>query len=152
MNDPATDYPLDQRTEHPNETQPERHNMTSIEATTLSVNGVDYVRADTIPNQSPAASLDGLPYVLVRSGQAGVFAGYLVWRDEDTVELRESRRIYYWAGAATLSQLALDGTSKPDSCKFPAALPAHTVLRVCEVIPVSEKARLSIAAVKVWEQ
>ena len=116
----------------------------------LNVNGVLYVRADSV--NLPAAPRDGMPYVIVRSGQAGVFAGYLDERVGDTVRLLESRRIYYWAGAATLSQLALDGTSKPGACKFPAALPEHTILGVCEVIPVTAKARLSIAGVKVWAE
>lgn len=117
--------------------------------TSINIDGVEYVRADTV---ATPASKDGLPYVIVRSGQAGVFAGWLVERDGDTVQLCESRRIYYWSGAATLSQLALDGTSKPSACKFPAPLPAHTVLGVCEIIPVTEAARLSLAAVRVWSE
>ena len=116
----------------------------------ISINGVLYVPADSF--QPAAASKDGMDYVLVRSGQAGVFAGYLDEHVGDTVRLLESRRIYYWAGAATLSQLALDGTSKPTICKFPAAIPQHTILGVCEIISVTEKARLSIAGVKVWAE
>ena len=117
---------------------------------TVSINGVDYVPATSVQQQ--ATDTEGKPYVIVRSGQAGVFAGYLMERDGDTVILAESRRIYYWAGAATLSQLAVDGTSKPDGCKFPVALPLHTILGVCEILPVSVTAAASIASVKVWSE
>ena len=116
----------------------------------VNINGVLYIRADSA--QTPAALKDGMEYVIVRSGQAGVFAGYLDEHVGDTVRLLESRRIYYWAGAATLSQLACDGTSKPDLCKFPVALPSHTILGVCEILPTTEKARLSLAGVKVWAE
>ena len=52
-------------------------------------------------------------YVIIRSQNAGCFAGNLESRDGDTVVLTESRRLWYWAGAASLSQLATEGTSKP---------------------------------------
>lgn len=121
-----------------------------MKSTMVTIDGVDFVPATSVQQQ--AVSTEGVPYVLVRSGQAGVFAGYLISRDGDVVELAESRRIYYWAGAATLSQLAMEGTSKPSQCKFPAALPTHTVLGVCEILPVTEAARASIASVKVWSE
>lgn len=90
-------------------------------------------------------------YVIIRSRDAGVFAGELVRRQGDTVTLRNSRRIWYWAGANTLSELALRGTAKPDECKFPVAIPnGHIVLGVCEIIPVSAVARRSIEAVPEW--
>ena len=54
--------------------------------------------------------------VMVRSTNAGVFYGKLVSRDGDTVVLKDSRRVWYWAGAATLSELANRGTSKPEEC------------------------------------
>lgn len=34
--------------------------------------------------------------------------------------MRNVRRIWYWEGANTLSQLAVDGTQLPDKCKFTA--------------------------------
>lgn len=61
-----------------------------------------------------------------------------------------ARRIWYWAGAATLSQLAVDGTSKPKDCKFPVEVPEVILTEVIEIIPCTEKARLSIASVAVW--
>lgn len=92
-------------------------------------------------------------YVVIRSRDAGVFCGYLESESADSsvVELRESRRIYYWDGAATLSQLALEGVKKVSNCKFPEALRIHKIIGVCEIIPATEAARLSIASVPVWK-
>jgi hypothetical protein len=79
-----------------------------------------------------------------------VFAGELVKRDGDTVELRNSRRLWYWAGAATLSDLAVNGTSRPDQCKFPVVVPSQDVMRVLEVLRCTDVARKSIEGVKEW--
>ena len=62
-------------------------------------------------------------YVMVRTYSAGVFAGTLESRDGKEVVLKDARRIWYWDGAASLSELATKGTSKPTNCKFPAAVP-----------------------------
>ena len=88
--------------------------------------------------------------VLVRTGSAGVFAGVLKSRKGSEVVLKNARRIYYWTGAATLSQLSQEGTSSPETCKFPAAVPEVTLLGVIEIIPMSKKAVNSIALVKIW--
>jgi len=45
-----------------------------------------------------------LKYVLVRTQSAGVFAGELESRNGQEVVLLNARRIWYWDGAASLSQ------------------------------------------------
>lgn len=89
-------------------------------------------------------------YVIVRSTDAGAFAGTLVSRDGEEVELSGCRRLWYWDGAATLSGLAVSGVSRPEKCKFPPVTPRHLVLGVCEVIPTSRQAQESIEAVPEW--
>lgn len=89
--------------------------------------------------------------VMIRSTNAGVFYGKLVSRDGDTVVLKNSRRVWYWAGAATLSELATRGTSKPTECKFPAPIQGrHTILGVCEIIEMTDEAVKSLDALPVW--
>lgn len=83
----------------------------------ITVNGIEYIKADEIKEK--AIELEGMEYVIVRTYSAGVFAGYLKNRNGKEVEMINARRIWYWEGAASLSQLAMDGTSKPDGCKFP---------------------------------
>ena len=91
-------------------------------------------------------------YVIVRTYSAGVFAGTLVSRDGKEVQLSDARRLWYWAGAASLSQLAVDGTKKPNQCKFPVAVPSVTLTEAIEILDVTPKAETSIKAVPVWEQ
>ena len=91
------------------------------------------------------------PYVIVRTYSAGVFAGYLESRKGKEVKLSCARRLWYWDGAASLSQLSVDGVSKPDNCKFPAEVPSIELTEAIEILPVSAKAKISIASVKVWQ-
>ena len=118
--------------------------------TEVEINGVKYVPADSV--QDKAVSLEGMEYVIIRADRAGCFAGYLKSRVGSEVELVNSRRLWYWEGASSLSQLAVDGVTQPDKCKFPTEVGHMTVLNVIEVIPATEKARLSIKGVKVWAQ
>lgn len=89
-------------------------------------------------------------YVMVRTFSAGVFAGYLVNRDGKEVVLKNARRIWYWAGAASLSELAQRGTSKPTECKFPCAVSEVLLTEVSEIIVITEIAKKSIEGVAIW--
>lgn len=91
-------------------------------------------------------------YCMVRTYSAGVFAGLVESLNGKEATLKDARRIWYWSGAATLSQLATDGTSNPKGCKFPVAVAEVYLPEVVEVIPITHKARLSIASVPVWAQ
>lgn len=97
-------------------------------------------------------ALDTAPqgYAVIRSRDSGCWLGQVTYRHGDEVELADARRLYYWDGAATLSQLALEGVSKPGNCKFPPAVPRVRVLGVCEIIQVSAAALLSVRGVKEW--
>lgn len=89
-------------------------------------------------------------YVIVRSANAGVFAGYLESRNGQEITLTNARRIWYWKGAATLSQLAMQGTSRPQECRFPMAVERVDILKAEEVLYVSPEAKMSIEAVPTW--
>lgn len=89
--------------------------------------------------------------VIVRTYSAGVFAGVLKSRKGQEVVLGNARRLYYWSGAASLSQLSVDGVSKPEECKFPVAVPEVTLLQAIEILPLSNKAKASIDGVAVWK-
>jgi hypothetical protein len=114
----------------------------------VELNGVVYVRKGSV--QTPAPKRDGMDYCIVRTYSAGVFAGYLERREGQDATVRDARRLWYWNGAASLSQLAVDGTSKPSKCKFPVAVDRIDLTNVIEVIPCTEKAQKSIEEVKIW--
>ena len=94
--------------------------------------------------------------VIIRASRAGVFFGTL--KDKQytpagvEVILQNSRRLWYWSGAASLSQLATEGVKDPESCKFTVVVPSHIVEQVIEIIPCSEDAIKSIESVKVWRR
>ena len=89
---------------------------------------------------------------MVRTYSAGVFLGTLKERAGKEVTLTDARRMWYWDGAASLSQLATDGTSKPSKCKFPAPVSEVLLTEAIEIIPATEAAIASIAAVPEWKQ
>ena len=89
---------------------------------------------------------------IVRTYSAGVFLGTVAERVGKEVTLTNARRIWYWDGAASLSQLAIEGTSKPGKCKFPAAVAEVLLTEVIEIIPATEAAIASIAAVPEWRE
>lgn len=91
-------------------------------------------------------------YVIIRTRSAGVFAGVLASYKNQTAILKNARRLWYWTGAASLSQLAVDGVSKPETCKFPVEVQEIILPETIEVIPTTPKARASIRAVKVWSE
>ena len=93
-----------------------------------------------------------MKYVIVRTYSAGVFAGELENKDGKEVILINARRIWYWEGAATLSQLAMEGTSKPDKCKFPCEVNRVELLEAVEILDVTEKAKESIKSVSIWKE
>lgn len=91
-----------------------------------------------------------LKYVIARTYSAGVFAGELERRKGQEVVLRRARRLWYWAGAASLSQLAVSGTSNPSACKFPVPVDRVELLQVIEILDVTPEARRNIEGVPIW--
>lgn len=88
---------------------------------------------------------------IVRTYSAGVFFGEIESRNGQEVVMRNARRLWYWDGAASLSQLAVDGTSKPENCKFPCVVDRVELLQVIEILDVTPKAAQSILEVRVWQ-
>ena len=89
--------------------------------------------------------------VIVRADRTGVFYGTLKSKEGSEVILTDCRRIYYWDGACSISELAKTGTKKPENCKFTVTVDDICVLGVIEIIPCTEEAAKSIGSVKVWK-
>ena len=87
---------------------------------------------------------------IVRTYSAGVFFGEVESRNGKEAVLTNARRIWYWAGAASLSELAQRGTSKPSECKFPVAVDRVVLTEVIEIIDVTPAAAASLDGVPVW--
>lgn len=88
--------------------------------------------------------------VIVRGENSGVFFGTLKERDGAEVVLTNCRCLWYWDGACSLLQLALEGTNKPDECNFTVTIPEIVIIDAIEIIPCEEEAIESIESVEVW--
>ena len=89
--------------------------------------------------------------VIIRGDRSGVEFGELVEQNGSVVTLKNARRLWYWAGAASLSQLAMDGTKRPQDCKFTVTVSSITILDTVEIIPCTDKAIKSIEEVDEWK-
>lgn len=88
--------------------------------------------------------------VIIRADRAGVFYGEIKERNGSEVVMTNVRRLWYWDGAASLSQLATEGVTRPGNCKFTVTVKEMTILDVIEIIPCTKKAEESIDSVAVW--
>ena len=121
----------------------------NVDCKSIVVNGVEYVQKGE--EKEMAVSTDGLKYVICRTQSAGVFAGHLKSRDGQEVVLLKARRLWYWDGAASLSQAANEGFSKPQNCKFPEEVEEVLLLNAIEILPTTKKSEKCIKGVSVWK-
>jgi len=117
----------------------------------IMIDDVKYIRADSVNNQ--AEHVDGMKYCVVRTYSAGVHIGYVkefgVRHPQEAV-LIKSRRLHYWNGACSLSQVAMDGVSS-DS-RIAVEIPEITLTDVIEVIPCSKKSHEFFNTAKAWKK
>lgn len=119
----------------------------------LTIEGTIYVPKDSIVQLGK--EMDGMKPVLVRSYAAGVHFGYLK-KEEFTasgkvVTLTKTRRIWYWDGANSISQIALEGVSKPQNCKFSVEVEENEIVNVIETIPLTDAAVINLYKVAIWK-
>ena len=92
-------------------------------------------------------------HVLIRSGQSGVWFGTLDAVEGEgsntTVRLKGARRVWYWKGAASCSQLATDGPQ--EGSKIAVKVSSAVVTGVCEIIPATLDAMGALAKVAPWK-
>jgi hypothetical protein len=117
----------------------------------IEINGIEYVRKDSVNTNEKAETLDDMPYVIVRTYSAGVHAGYLASRKDKESILKKSRRLWYWKGANTLSDIANDGVKNPKECKFTQEVAEIILTESIEIIPCTEIGRKNIISVEAWK-
>ena len=83
---------------------------------TIKIDNVEYVQRD---EYNKAEELDGMVYAIIRTFSAGCFAGYIKEREGKEGIIVNARRLYYWSGASTLSQLAMEGVKNTSDGQFP---------------------------------
>ncbi len=121
---------------------------------TITINGVEYAPVEEMKSNLvvPAETLDGMEFKVVRTYSAGVFAGYVESREGKEIVLRNAIRIWYWKGAASLSQLAMEGVKEPDECKFAMPVDKVTLTEVIEILDCTQAAKENIEGVPSWKK
>lgn len=90
--------------------------------------------------------------VIVRGDRSGVFFGTLVAKEGREVKLGKCRRLWYWDGAASISQIATDGTTNPRNCKFTVTVDEIIITDAIEIILCTDKAIDKIEKVAEWKK
>src|ERR1017187_6590590 len=107
---------------------------------------------DLLKLNEQAIKKEDMRYVIIRTYSAGVFAGEIESRNGREVVLRNARRLWKWTGAASLSQLAMEGVKDVDSCMFPCEVNKVELLEVIEILDCTDKAFQSIKSVPIWKK
>ena len=93
-------------------------------------------------------------YCVIRGDRSGVFAGNIVDTSEDgkMVELTNCRRLRYWDGACSISEIAKSGVTRPEDCKFTVTIDELLLTDVIEIIPATLEAEKCIKGVREWKK
>lgn len=86
-------------------------------------------------------------YVLVRAYGAGVHVGVLSARNGKEVRLTDTRRIWRWFGANTISEISLRGLDTSKS-RLSESVASNTLTDVIEVIPCTPEAEKILRGAK----
>lgn len=90
-------------------------------------------------------------YYIIRGDRSGVHFGHIEERNGREVKIADCRRLWYWDGAASLSQLANEGVKAPRNCKFAVTVSEVTVLDAIEILACTDAAVESINGVPEWK-
>jgi hypothetical protein len=89
---------------------------------------------------------------IVRCDRAGVFYGEVKSKNKDSITMTNVRKVYYWDGACAIEELALNGTTSPDSCKLTVVIPEMEIASPIQIIPCSTKSIEILDSIKLWKK
>jgi hypothetical protein len=91
-------------------------------------------------------------YAIIRSYTSGVHFGKIKQIEHEVVALTEARRIHYWDGANSCTDIAIGGILNKKDSRVAAALDEHLIQGVNEVIPCSDKAIECLKSFPIWSK
>ena len=89
---------------------------------------------------------------IFRGDRSGVFFGTLLEKEDKEILIGNCRRLWYWDGACSISEIALNGVTRPENCKFTIVVEEMLITDCIEIIPCTEKAIESLERVKEWKR
>jgi len=90
--------------------------------------------------------------VVVRADRAGVFFGTLKEQKGNSVIMENVRKLWQWYGACGVEELAVNGTTQPNDCKFTVTVTEMEIANAIQIIPATEKAVKIIEGVREWKK
>lgn len=88
---------------------------------------------------------------LVGCNRSGIFYGEVVKATKDETIVKNCRKIFFWTGAACIEQLAEEGTTRPNDCKFTMSVDEVVLFDATQIIPCKDMAINNIEEVSEWK-
>lgn len=88
--------------------------------------------------------------IIARIDRAGVFHGVLDYKDANVTRMKDVRRIYYWQGALSVTDMAVNGI-KAGKVTVPASCVEFETNNVVELIECSLEASEKIKKITRWK-
>jgi hypothetical protein len=89
--------------------------------------------------------------IIARIDRAGVFHGTLAAKDAETTTMTDVRRIYYWRGALSVTDMSVTGVKAGSKVTVPAKRVEFETAKVIELIECTDKASKSIESIEPWK-
>lgn len=92
-------------------------------------------------------------FCVIRTHSAGVHFGTVAETSADgtAVRLTNARRVHYWEGAASLSQMASEGIKNPEESRVSVALGEIILTGVIEYLPCTAISAVNLQKQPVWK-
>lgn len=89
--------------------------------------------------------------IIARIDRAGVFHGTLAAKDAETTTMTDVRRIYYWRGALSVTDMSVTGVKAGSKVTVPAKRVEFETTKVVELIECTDEASKSIESIEPWK-
>ena len=89
-------------------------------------------------------------HVIVRSNLAGVFFGILIAKDGEELTLKDGRKFFYFSGANTVEDLAMQGALNVDSCKLTIPVSEIVISKFEQILPCTKESVNQIKSIPIW--
>ena len=89
--------------------------------------------------------------IIARINRAGVFHGTLAAKDAETTTMTDVRRIYYWQGPISVTDMSVTGVKAGSEVTLPAKRVEFETAKVIELIECSAEASKSIESIEPWK-
>ena len=89
---------------------------------------------------------------VVRMDRAGVFFGEIKEADENHIIMTNVRKLWFWAKASAVEQLAVDGEGDSENAKYTLVIEELEMYdKPIQILKCTDKAEKSLSEVPAWK-